>query len=257
MYDLETHNEVDCESSFDPSHLAIFEPCLDSDGERAKPSTWTGPSSPQAWTKDVTGSVRTTLHDRPQNRDDVFAALPSLDDEDAWLTIMAWGGQHRRSGGSSWHDRTRWLPIVRDLRTGAIDALEAYRRFSEERIKGTGPAYFTKAIFFLQQSGQDRPGYIMDQWTAKSMELLQARAPGQPRVHWDGCSRKVRRDGTVNWQATVARRNGVEVYERYCLFVDVLATRTKRAPEVIEEALFAGRGSAWRAHTMAHWQPAS
>ncbi|MFK0298303.1 hypothetical protein ACIQTU_03695 [Brevundimonas sp. NPDC090276] len=255
MYDLETGPSHACEFSFDPAHLAVFESCLEAIGGRAAPSDWTGPSSPRAWATSVMGSVRNTLHHTPQTRDAVFSVLADLDDEDAWLTIMAWGGQRRNSGRTSWNDRSRWLPIVRDLRMGDIDALEAYRRFSKENIKGTGPAYFTKAIFFLQQPNTGQVGYIMDQWTAKSMELLQARADFVPSVHWDGCTRKIRRDGTVNWQATVSRRNGVDIYERYCLFVDGLAKYTQRSSEDTEEALFAGQKADWRKHIMHHWRP--
>ncbi|RYF88522.1 MAG: hypothetical protein EON95_20215 [Caulobacteraceae bacterium] len=218
-------------------------------------SDWPGPVSPHAWAKDVTGVERSMLFDEPQNRDAVFAALPGLDDEDAWLTIMAWGGQRRDSGRNSWADRARWAPIVHDLRSGAIDALEAYSRFSETRIKGTGPAYFTKAIFFLQTAAPDRRGYIMDQWTAKSMELLQAPDPAAPIVHWDGRVRKIRRDGSSNWQAVVSRRNEVEVYDRFCRFVRHLADTLEREADHVEEAMFAGGDADWRRHTMAHWTP--
>ena len=49
----------------------------------------------------------------------------------------------------------------------------AYKQFhrlvNEKKLTHMGPAYFTKLIYFL---GSKQNGYIMDQWTARSMNLL-------------------------------------------------------------------------------------
>lgn len=237
---------------FNEPHLSSFLATLN--GSRAAPSTWTGPSAPRTWAQQVTGGQWPALSANKQNRDDVKRALPYLSDEEAWLTVMAWGGQHRKSARSSWQEREKWLPIVGDLRAGDLSAGEAYGLFNRKHIKGTGPAYYTKVIYFLDKGIGPR-GYIMDQWTAKSMDLLQSRSQGDnlAEVRWQGVSPRARNGKTHGWHGTVARHNDSQVYDRFCRFVEHLASVTRHEPDDIEEALFAGSRSPWREHVIAHW----
>jgi hypothetical protein len=78
-----------------------------------------------------------------------------------------------------------------------------------------GPAYFTKLIYFLRAS-QD--GYIMDQWTARSINLL--RTPDQ---------RLVRMHIHAKGQA-VSSHNDAHAYEEFC-----------RSLEELSDALFGSR----------------
>lgn len=239
---------------FNERHLSAFLTTLDAGGARAAPSTWTGPAAPKVWAEQVAGGQWPALSSNKQDRDQVKGALVSLADEEAWLTIMAWGGQHRKSARSSWQEREKWIPIVRALRAGDIAASEAYNLFAKEQVKGTGPAYFTKIIYFLDQ-GKGPRGYIMDQWTAKSMDLLQSRVYGDnlPDLRWQGVSPRIRKGKIYGWHGTVARHNGAKVYDRFCRFVEQLAKFTERRPDDIEEALFAGSRKPWREHVIAHW----
>jgi chaperonin GroEL len=47
------------------------------------------------------------------------------------------------------------------------------------QIKNCGPAYYTKLLFFLPGSDENR-GIIMDQWTARSVNLLVGKALSWP-----------------------------------------------------------------------------
>lgn len=56
------------------------------------------------------------------------------------------------------------------LRTGGLSRCEAYRLFlGTGAIPGIGPAFFTKLIYFFSPTPDF---YILDQWTAKSVNLL-------------------------------------------------------------------------------------
>ena len=81
--------------------------------------------------------------------------------------------------------QTHWRKIVdamlRDK--NPISRIEAYKRFHkltlEGDLKGMGPAYYTKLIFFLERNHN---GYIMDQWTARSMNLLRTNIESKVQI---------------------------------------------------------------------------
>ena len=93
---------------------------------------------------------------------------------------MAWGGMKYDHGLAAWACRDRWLGIVKDLRAGTLSRQEAYARFRQFRAgnsgSGMGPAYYTKLIFFARPRADNDScgtvGYIMDQWTSLSINLL-------------------------------------------------------------------------------------
>jgi hypothetical protein len=92
-----------------------------------------------------------------------------------------------------------------------------------------GPAYFTKILYFFNL------GYIMDQWTAKSYNLL------------------INNDEIEILQNTVTNNNSGQKYERYCLLVEYLANELKMSPSAIEEAMFSNGGrnrGIWRQHVI-------
>lgn len=92
-----------------------------------------------------------------------------------YLCAMAWGGQGlgrtRRHAVNAWKHRHAINDKLRHLRSDStISRAEAYNLFQAEKsIPGLGPSYWTKLIFFFSEK-EDR--YIMDQWTAKSINFL-------------------------------------------------------------------------------------
>jgi hypothetical protein len=123
------------------------------------------------------------------------------------------------------------------MRRGELTRQIAYDLFLEAKVAGLGPAYFTKLIhFFLGE-----PAYILDQWTAKSVNLL----AGESYVALSG-----------NY---VAGRNLSDVYERYCRDVESIAKELAADPADIEEKLFSRghpRPQEWRVYVRMTWRPA-
>ena len=92
------------------------------------------------------------------------------------VAIFAWGGMkqhHCASSLATYH--SDWERIASKMASGQLSRFNAYEQFHQARLngklQGMGPAYFTKLIFFLEQRHN---GYIMDQWTARSMNLLRS-----------------------------------------------------------------------------------
>jgi len=69
---------------------------------------------------------------------------------------------------------TEWLQVASDLRADRINDVEGYEKFftlsKNNKLKGCGPAYYTKLLVFLPSD--DTRGLIMDQWMARSINLL-------------------------------------------------------------------------------------
>lgn len=100
-----------------------------------------------------------------------------------------------------------WTEIVGKLRRGGLDRRASYR-LCQDAIKGVGssgigPAYFIKLIFFANPA---HDGYIMDQWTSRSIKFL---IDGPPVV-------KMRIKNHVD------PRNNEAVYENFCCAVEAL-----------------------------------
>lgn len=98
-----------------------------------------------------------------------------------------------------------------------------YELMKSRKLTGMGPAYFTKLICFLSR---DLNGYTMDQWTAKSINLLLMK----PLV-------KLTSSGLVS------KSNTATTYEEFCLGIESLAKIIKKNPLDTEEMLFSNGGN--------------
>jgi len=101
-----------------------------------------------------------------------------------------------------------------------------------------GPAFFTKLIYFFGKSATDR-GYIMDQWTARSANLLL----DTPLVH-------VIETRSGSW---VSDKNSEEVYEIFCQFIERLSHELNVTTDLAEEIIFSN-GNKGRLHTRGAWR---
>jgi hypothetical protein len=152
---------------------------------------------------------------------------------------MAWGGMRRDHARDAWQEREKWLPIIKALRNEKCARRDAYRAFQKAEISGLGPAYFTKLIFF---SCPHHSGYIMDQWTGKSINLL----------FGDGKSHPILFSG--HW---VSRSNSPETYEEFCVLVEHLAKKLEVGPPKAEEMIFSSGGKnpgRWRQYVKLNWR---
>ena len=181
------------------------------------------------------------------------------------VAAMSWGGMNlanwRRLRGLS--HRT-WLDVAQCIRDGNLTRAEAYQRLrilkKNGDLKGMGPAFFTKLIYFLspRDNPERQPAYIMDQWAASSVNLL----TGRNMVLMDVTPKAPRRtrkssmaELALSFTFTVSDENTAIDYEVFCSAVDQLACRFGLGTDRADQALFGadviGPGS-WQRYVIHH-----
>lgn len=162
-----------------------------------------------------------------------------------YICAMAWGMQG--AGPMNAHAQTAWGHHVeiearlQTLRAGALSREDAYNVFAVDPIPCLGPSYFTKLIYFFSP-GEEPLGYIMDQWTGKSVNLITGHHVVRMNGHAPSAS------------------NTAENYDSYCKVVDFIATHCDCSGDQIEQRLFSTNAQgrrprgAWRSHVVTRWQ---
>ena len=171
-------------------------------------------------------------------------------------SIMAWGGMRADHGRKLFTEQKSWRAAAEEIRFTGKTRIKAYSILSQQRalghLPGMGPAYFTKLIFFLRGRDVADPGYIMDQWTGCSINLL----TGNPSL--------VLMEATYRWAGPTQLRSDFRVsdqncpthYERFCKALDEVAIRVALDPIDAELLLMSegrGRGS-WRNYVIQNRQ---
>lgn len=125
------------------------------------------------------------------------------------VCIFAWGGMRPtpRWGQLAINTIKSYEKICLGLLRGELDATSAYDEFYKQKklgqMRGVGPAYYTKLIFFFG----NQAGAIMDRWTARSTNLLL----NAPVVK-------------LNSTKYVDNENPTQVYAKYLEFISELKT---------------------------------
>ncbi|MAJ79676.1 hypothetical protein [Sulfitobacter sp. TMED3] len=179
--------------------------------------------------------------DRKRLRE-LVADRSNVSDHDILWAILIWGGinfANRPRLAKS--DFTPLVEEISKLRGGAAERSNralAYdgmsRTIASNEISGIAPAFFTKLIFF---AAPKLNGYIMDQWTARSVNLV--------------CQKPFIRITKNGW---VEPRNTPEIYEKFCHTVEQLTLDCDfGSAEETELRLFGTGGRAkkactWRKH---------
>lgn len=110
-------------------------------------------------------------------------------------------------------------------------------------LRGLGPAFFTKAVFF--SAGEDAPGYILDQWTARSANAL---TNDCTFVRLTAQEKKVQPDGERRPAGfVVSSANDATRYARFNRLVVDLAQNLDCSPEHAELLMFS-KATWWRAY---------
>ena len=218
-----------------PEHYQKFKDCI------VFQETWPSPNI-QSWWKHVTGQENGRFPKSDVTRQSIkeLCSDKKFSDEECLGAVMAWGRQNRRHGRMLFLRKNEVLPIIGAMRHGEIDPVEAYESFYQiwrgGKPLGMGAAYFTKLIFFCVPGHR---GYIMDQWTSKSINLLRK----TPLVHLIS--------------GHVSKKNGKEVYAQFCNLVDEIAEELGVTGEHIEVAMFSKGGrrkAAWRRYVVNHFK---
>ena len=102
-----------------------------------------------------------------------------------------------------------------------------------------GPAYFTKLIYFLEPKHN---GYIMDQWTARSMNLL--RKSDEYEIHLIPTAWRKSNGSSKNFRnfRVDPKKNDVCIYRAFCEDLEQLAEYLNIDPEKTEKLIFSKGG---------------
>ncbi len=189
---------------------------------------------------DLGEAVLLRKHERKDLND--LCADPKIPSRDVLWAILSWGGIKIDAARRLAQNEMVWAKVVEQLREGSLDRTSSYElcwaSASALPSGGIGPAYFTKLIFFANPR---HDGYIMDQWTSRSVNLL---VEGLPTI-------KMRTKANDH----VDPRNTPATYERFCSIVEELSTQLyQHSPEETEQCLFSeGRKKGkWRNYLLEH-----
>ncbi len=203
---------------------------------------WTGINALN-WAKYIDSSFSNELLNKKLTRMDLLSSdfVNSLDDRELSCAILSWGGMNREHG-SSLFTESEWLDLVREIRSSQIQNREdAYKKFfllkKQNKLPGMGPAYYTKLICFLNPKLN---GYIMDQWTAKSVNLL--------------CNKEIVKLTPTGFVDPL--KNDMIVYQTFCEVIDQLSIDLQMIGLDVEESMFSSGGKRkgqWRQVVVENW----
>jgi hypothetical protein len=151
-----------------------------------------------------------------------------------YAVAMAWGAQNLKHFNlSKGHGNLRIL--IDELRSTTEDREADFHRAKDllGDVPGIGISYFTKLLYLCRPLAD---AYILDQWTAKSLDILLQDTPVELST-WGG---------PVVW---TTREN----YGKYCTALEEIASLLGEGwtGESVETALFDHRGGEWRNHVRA------
>ncbi len=167
------------------------------------------------------------------NRDQVFEICEdsTISTDAKILAVLAWGGIFYPNA-KRFFVLNEVLSEVRmiclEMQSGAMDRRSAFEAFSKlgNSLKGIGPAYFTKLMFFFARG---KGCYILDQWTAKSVNVF----CGKPIIH-------------LISNRTVSRHNDANTYDHFCEIIEALARVLNIKADQAEMRIFSSRNGVWR-----------
>nr|WP_313634780.1 hypothetical protein [Brevundimonas diminuta] len=163
----------------------------------------------------------------------------------ALAAILAWGGtgyRAREGVSSTWQN---WVTTFDFLRGKPAETQYAHylAATGNRTLKGLGPAFFTKAVFFT--ADRDAPGYILDQWTARSANAL---TNDRTFVRLTSQKKEVQPDGVFRPAGfIVSSANDATRYSRFNRLVADLAENLDCSPEHAELLMFS-KATWWRAY---------
>ncbi len=165
------------------------------------------------------------------------------------LSISDWGGMRPLHGRNFFKKENfkKYEPTLDQLRLSKNSRKEDYKKIYDLEMKHIGVAFFTKFLFFLRPESN---AYILDQWTAKSINLLVDPSLARP----------IKLSG--NW---VVPANDADAYENFCEYIDLLAKEHVRDEghivkgHIVEQMLFSKGGHSkgeWRKYVIENYPKA-
>lgn len=145
--------------------------------------------------------------------------------ENKLVSIFAWGGMQKSNAVIFFGHFSKYgIELEKILTNNNISREEKFGKISQLKLNNCKPAYFTKLMFFFS-ANEEKPSYVMDQWTAKSINLL-----------LNENVIKLDREGYV-------KDNKSNTYEYFCSFIEFLFDELKKEIKIsssskVEEFLF-------------------
>ena len=169
-----------------------------------------------------------------------YCQNPNIANLNVLVAILSWGGMKSNHGRLLFNNPTLVLDLVNNLRNGIYPTRQiAYAAFQYYRnnglLPGLGIGYFTKLICFLDHRLN---GYIMDQWAAKSINLLNGNIVNITGNIW------------------VNDNNNSDIYEIFCIHIDNLAQHLNCTGFEAERKIFSHGGrykGQWRIYLIANY----
>lgn len=162
---------------------------------------------------------------------------PNVDAMAVYSVAMAWGAQNFEHFKSSQHHENI-RKLIEELQTSDRSRGNDFQRAKEltAPVSGIGISYFTKLLYLCRPCSN---AYILDQWTAKSLDVLMQDSPIK-LASWGGPAAATTR----------------EAYEKYCLSVEEIAKLLGQdwSGEQAEAALFDKPRGAWRTHVRSSYE---
>lgn len=200
---------------------------------------------------DIEASQILRLSEQEVTRDYIFQITSdaTVSAKTLCVAIFAWGGMRRDHARHCLEASDLWMPIVDGMRLNRLTRTAAYAGFHELRQKGIlpgmGPAFFTKLVYFFLRNHERSRGYILDQWTARSANLLLSKNLIHLIRTKNGC-----------W---VSDKNSPQDYEIFCQFIEALGRELGVDSDTAEEMIFSSGNTgrkqtrgAWRAYVIEH-----
>jgi len=165
------------------------------------------------------------FHKHPLSRDQIFKVVSDekVDIVTLCSVIFAWGGMRPKNGKNILKNQREWRLVVQEIRDTPMTREQAYEKLHKLRtsgvLKGVGPAFFSKLIFFLRGELSKGTGYIMDQWTGCSINLLHKSGP----IILMDADYRFTKKGKPTDVYHVSDRNDKSRYEQFCLALDKVA----------------------------------
>jgi hypothetical protein len=202
------------------------------------------------WVHDIAGAaIADGLPDKISSRAQLFQISHKASQfsiETVVWAILAWGKMRKNNALRLKQHIEDLKKIAEFIRNNDINRDRSFSLFDsficEHGNVGMTAAYFTKLIFFLSER---HDGYIMDQWTSKSVNLIS----GKNIV-------------LLNSAGLVSKSNKSSNYIEFCNYIEFLATELSaiRGSKVngaeIEMALFSKGGQKklpWREYVDTYW----
>ncbi|MCY3940477.1 MAG: hypothetical protein OXG29_05255 [Gammaproteobacteria bacterium] len=246
---------------FCAEHLNVFR---DGITEQHNPDDTRDSKPARSFSRELRDADPMALPERRMTRSEVFqlASCPTASLPIVCAAVMAWGGMRPNNWKTLVSGSSEWLDVAGEIRGGAISRKEAYGQLNvlrrKKKLKGAGPAYFTKLIYFLTpRDGRDlKPGYIMDQWAGCSINLLAGRDVVLMNVtmSWKRQAERL----IPKYEFNAADENTADNYESFCCAVDCLSELCSLDVSQIDRELFSRGGSkpeSWRRHVVDHRSP--